>query len=103
MSKCTIIAKLSAAEGKADELKAALLALIEAVEEEPGCEIYSLHADPNAEGVFHFFELYSDEQALTAHGKGEKMSVAMGALGGLLGDAPEIYFLDPIAAYGIDL
>lgn len=103
MSKLSIIATLTAAEGKADELEAALTALIAAADEEPGLEIYSLHRDPNDESAFYFFEMYTDQAALDVHGKGEKMKVAMGSMGGLLAGRPDVKILTPAAAKGLDL
>ncbi|MEM9130992.1 MAG: putative quinol monooxygenase [Actinomycetota bacterium] len=103
MSKVSLIAKLQAAEGKADELTAALHDLVAAAEVEPGLEVYSAHVDPNAEGVFYFFELYTDQAAFEAHGKDDRMKAAMGALGGFLGGRPEITILTPVVAKGLDL
>jgi quinol monooxygenase YgiN len=103
MSKISIIATLTAAEGKADDLVAGLRALIEAADEEPGLEIYSLHQDPKNPDTLYFFEVYSDEEAFAVHGKGEKMAAAMGALGGLLGGRPDVKVLSPLAAKGLDI
>ena len=101
MSKIALIAKLTAAEGKADELEAALANLIGAADSEPGLEIYSVHADTSDPGVYWFYELYRDSDALDVHGKGDEMKAAMGALGGLLGGRPEVMRLAPVAAKGI--
>ncbi len=103
MSKISLIAKLTAAEGKADELKAAMQNMISAADEEAGLEIYSVHADTSDSNVFYFFELYADQAALDVHGKGDGMREAMGALKGLLGGRPEVSMLSPIAAKGLDL
>ena len=103
MSKVSLIAKLQAAEGKADELTAAVQNLIAAAEVEPGLEVYSAHADPAAPGVFYFFELYTDQAAYEAHGKDERIRAAMGEVGGLLGGRPEITVLTPVAAKGLEL
>lgn len=103
MAKIALIAKLTAAEGKADDLEAALTAAIAAADEEPGLEIYSVHADRSNPGVFYFFELYADDEALAVHGKGEGMKAAMGGLGPLLAARPDIFRLDPVAAKGLDL
>ena len=103
MSKLSIIATLTAAEGKADELAAALANLIEAADEEPGLEIYSVHRDPKDENTFYFFELYTDQAAFEVHGKGEKMAAAMGSMGGLLGGRPDVKILTPGPAKGLDL
>jgi quinol monooxygenase YgiN len=103
MSKISLIAKLTAAEGKADELKAALANLIAAADEEPGLEIYSVHADASDANVFYFFELYTDQAALDVHGKGDQMKAAMGAMGGLLAGRPEVSMLTPVVAKGMDV
>ncbi|MGI9599271.1 MAG: putative quinol monooxygenase [Acidimicrobiales bacterium] len=103
MSKISLIAKLTAADGKADELLAALQAMITAADEEPGLEIYSVHRDSADTNVFYFFELYADQGALDVHGKGDGMKAAMGALGGLLAGRPEVSMLSPVAAKGMAL
>jgi quinol monooxygenase YgiN len=103
MPKISAIATLTAAEGKAGELSAALEALIEAADEEPGLEIYSLHKDPEDENTLYFFELYTDDEALAVHGKGENVRAAMGALAGLLAGRPDVKTLSPVAAKGLDL
>lgn len=101
MSKIALIAKLTAAEGKADELKSALQALIEAADSEPGLEIYSAHQAADDPNTFYFYELYADQAALEVHGKAEPMTGAMKALGGLLGGRPEVTKLSGVAAKGI--
>ena len=103
MSKISLIAKLTAAEGKADELEAALHGVIAAASEEAGLEIYSAHAADDEPGVFYFFELYADAEALEVHGKGDGMRAAMGAFAGCLGGRPEIFKLTPVAAKGLNL
>ena len=103
MSKISLIAKLTAADGKADELRAALGNMIAAADEEAGLEVYSVHADSGDPNVFYFFELYADQAALDVHGKGDGMKAAMGALGGLLGGRPEVTMLTPVAAKGLAL
>jgi quinol monooxygenase YgiN len=103
MSKIALIAKLTAAEGKADEMKAALADLIAAADSESGLEIYSAHADADDPNTFYFFELYADQAALEVHGKEEPMRGAMKTLGGLLGGRPEVTRLTPVVAKGLEL
>lgn len=103
MSKISLIAKLTAADGKADEMEAALRNLIAAAEEEQGLEIYSAHRDNADSNVFYFFELYTGQDAMDVHGKGDGMKAAMGALGGLLGGRPEVTMLTPVVAKGMDI
>jgi quinol monooxygenase YgiN len=103
MSKISVIAKLTAVEGKTDELDAALRNVIAAAAEEDGLEIYSAHAADDEPGVYYFFELYRDGDALGVHGKGDQMRAAMGGFGGLLVGRPEITMMTPVVAKGIDV
>lgn len=103
MSKISLIAKLTAAEGKSSEVEAVLANVIAAAEEEDGLEVYSAHAANDEPGVYYFFELYRDDEAKAVHGKGEAMRAAMGAFAGLLGGRPEIITMTPIAAKGLDI
>ncbi len=103
MSKISLIAKLTAADGKADELETALRGVIDAAAEEDGLEVYSTHAVDDEPGVYYFFELYRDQAAKDAHGKGERMRAAMGAFGGLLAGRPELTMMTPLAAKGLDI
>lgn len=103
MSKISLFAKLTAAEGKAEALEVAFRGVIEAAEEEAGLEVYSVHAVDDQPGVYYFFELYRDDEAKEVHGKGEKMRAAMGAFGGLLAGRPELTMMTPIAAKGLDI
>ncbi len=102
MSKITLTATLTAAEGKADELEAALVALIAAADEEPGLEVYSASKSKDDPNVFVFFEVYRDAEALEVHGKGDGMKAAMGAMGGLLAGRPDVKLMDPVAAKGLE-
>ena len=103
MSKIALIAKLTAADGKAAEFEEALHQVTAAADEEAGLEVYSVHREDDEPGVYYFFELYTDQGALDAHGKGEQMRAAMGAVGGLLAGRPEITKLSPVAAKGLDV
>lgn len=102
-SKKSIIAKLTCDPDNADALEAALHEGIKASEEEGGLEIYSVHKDPNDAGVYWFFELYTDVDALGVHGKGDGMRAAMKAVGAHLSAPPEVSVLDPVVAKGLAL
>lgn len=103
MSKISLIAKLTAVEGKADELEAALRGVIEAAAEEEGLEVYSAHRVDDEPGVYYFFELYRDQAAKDVHGSGDRMRAAMGAFAGLLAGRPELTLMTPVAAKGLDV
>lgn len=103
MSKIALIAKLTAADGKADELEAAIANVVQAAEEEPGLEVYAAHKVGDQPGIFYFYELYSDGDALGVHGKGDRMRAAMGAFAGLLAGRPEVTMMSPVGAKGLDV
>lgn len=103
MSKISLIAKLTAVDGKADELEAAMRTVIEAAEEEEGLEVYSAHRVDGEPGCFYFFEIYRDQAAWDVHGKGDRMREAMGGFAGLLAGRPELTVMAPVAAKGLDV
>lgn len=103
MSKISLIAKLTAVDGKQADLEAAIRRVIDAADEEEGLEIYSAHAVDDEPGAFYFFEVYRDDEAKAAHGKGAGMRDAMGAFAGLLAGRPEIILMTPVAAKGLDV
>jgi quinol monooxygenase YgiN len=103
MSKISLIARLTAVDGKQAELEDAIRNVIATADEEDGLEVYSAHAVADEPGVYYFFEVYRDDDALAAHGKGDGMRAAMGAFGGLLAGRPEVTMLSPVAAKGLEL
>ena len=103
MAKVSLIAKLQTDPKKAEEVEAALAATCSAAEEEVGLEIYSAHKDSGEEGIYWFFEMYTDGDALGVHGQGDGMKAAMSALGALLLAPPTINIASPVAAKGLNL
>lgn len=101
MSKHSLIVKLLCTEGRTDEFETVLSTLIEASNEEAGLEIYSGHRE--TDNVYWFFELYTDDAAVAAHGKGDAMARAMAATGAFLAAPPEIHRLTPVAAKGFEI
>jgi quinol monooxygenase YgiN len=64
----TVVARLRAAQGKADALAALLAEQAAAVREnEPGCLVYRPHRSTRDPDLFLFYEMYADEAALEAH------------------------------------
>jgi quinol monooxygenase YgiN len=102
MPKTAMIAKLTAADGKREDLIAVLEKIFPHVENEPGTEAYILHEDAGDANVVWFYEVYTDGDALKAHGSSDGMKEMMGGLGGgLLGAAPEMHMLTPRRAKGV--
>ena len=63
----TVIAYMRAADGKIDELRAGLLALIEPTAAEQGYVNYDLHESIAEPGVFFFYENWDSGDDLDAH------------------------------------
>lgn len=103
MSKISLIAKLTAADGRSADLEAALHGVIAAAAEEDGLEVYSAHRVDDQPGVYYFFEIYRDQEAKDVHGRGDQMRTAMGAFAGLLAGRPELIMMTPVAAKGLDI
>ncbi len=96
-----MVAKLTAVEGRRDELMEAFSTIFDAVAGEDGTEVYALHADATDADVVWFYELYADMDALSAHGTSEAMKAAGGQLQGVLAGQPELTFLTPLRAKGL--
>lgn len=103
MPKVAMIAKLTAADGKREDLATALEKIFPAVEQEGGTELYILNEDQQDANVIWFYELYSDNDALATHGGSDAMKEMGAGLAGLLGGAPEMHFLQPRRAKGVTL
>lgn len=92
--------KLPAAEGKGDELLAALGSILPTVEEESGTLMYLLHRDDSDPDAIWMYERYTDADALGVHSSSDGMAVLMGELGGLLGGAPIMIQATPAGGKG---
>jgi quinol monooxygenase YgiN len=90
MAKPSMFVKLTAQPGKRPELIAAFDTMLEAVAEEPGTEVYTVHLDNADENSVWIFEAYADDEALAAHSGSDAMKRLMGELGSVLGDTPMI-------------
>jgi quinol monooxygenase YgiN len=101
MAKVALVARMTAAPGKREELVEAFGPLYDAVEQEQGTEVYALHLDAANEDVVWFYELYVDGNALGAHGTSEAMKALGPKLAPLLAGQPELTFLTPVRAKGL--
>jgi quinol monooxygenase YgiN len=84
-----VIAKLNVTEGKEAEFEPVMLELAAQVRaNEPGNELYTLVKDED--GSYYVMELYSDQEAMDAHGQSEHFKAAGPKFGGLMSGPPEI-------------
>ena len=89
-----VVAKLTIQAGKNAEFETAFLNMRTAVLEEPGCNFYELHKSRDSETTYVVLEQYKDADALAAHG--EHLKEIGGALGGMMGGAPEVDYYDAV-------
>jgi quinol monooxygenase YgiN len=101
--KVAAIAKLTAVEGQRDALVKVMDQLVDAANDEKGTELYVLNLDAKDADVIWFYELYTDQDALTAHSGSDTMKAVMGQLGGLIAGRADLHFLTPHRAAGVDL
>ena len=90
-----VIAKLNVAEGKDEAFEEVMLNLAAQVRaNEPGNELYTLCKDED--GNYIVMELYTDADALAAHGRSEHFKAARGGVKGLMAGPPEIQRLQVV-------
>lgn len=101
MAKIAVIARFPTAEGRRDEFVAAFQPLLDHVNTEAGTEMYVLHLDDSDENLVWVYELYTDDDALAVHGGSEAIKALFGAIGGLMGGAPELIMVTPVGGKGL--
>lgn len=102
MAQVAIVAKLTAADGKADELKGVVAELVAAVDKtEPDTLVYAAAQDNDDPNVFWFYEYYRSEDAAATHSGGSALAEAGANMRGLLAGRPEVHRLTPLAAKGL--
>jgi quinol monooxygenase YgiN len=90
-----VVATMTAKPESVDTVRDACKQAIEAVHQEPGCDLYSLH---EANGTFVFVEQWVDEDALKSHSTAPAVTTLFGTVGEHLNGAPDIKMLQPVVA-----
>ena len=101
MPRPALIAKMTARDGRRDELVAVLQELVAAVEAEPGTLQYALNLSTTEPEVVYFYEIYADADGVAAHAGSAAMKAAGAAMGELLAGRPELQRLELIAGKGL--
>jgi quinol monooxygenase YgiN len=102
MTQVAVVAKLTAAEGKADELRSVIADLVKSVDEtEPDTLLYAAAQDDDDPAVFWFYEYYGSADAAATHSGGTALAQAGADMRGLLAGRPEVHRLTPVAAEGL--
>ena len=84
------------AEGKKEELAAAMHRGIAAVHEEPGCELYAIH--DAEDGTITMIEKWTRVEDLDLHGGGEAVKILNADIDGLLASPVEVTRMAAIPA-----
>ncbi|MCV7228844.1 putative quinol monooxygenase [Mycolicibacterium komossense] len=90
-----VVATMKAKPESVEAVREACKRAIEAVHDEPGCQLYTLH---QADGTFVFVEQWADADALKTHSTAPAVTAMFGEIGPLLDGAPDIKMLQPVPA-----
>ena len=90
-----VVATMTAKPESVDKVREACKRAIEAVHQEPGCELYALH---EANGTFVFVEQWADEEALKTHSGAAAATALTSAIGEHLDGSTDIKLLQPVPA-----
>jgi quinol monooxygenase YgiN len=97
VAQVSVIAKLTAKEGKRDERLEHLRTMAKATEDEPGTLQYTVNPSTTDPEVVWFYEVYTNQDALVAHGGSDAMKAAGPALAELLAARLELHICEPVA------
>ena len=86
----TVVAEIKAQAGKEDDLRQALLALIEPTGKEEGFVQYDLHVNTGDPGRFVFYENWVSKEHLDRHLTSPHLEVFRAAAGSLLAEPPRV-------------
>jgi quinol monooxygenase YgiN len=94
-----VIATMTAKPDSVDTVREACKRAIDAVHQEPGCELYALH---EGDRTFVFVEQWADADALKTHSTAPAVATMFGEIGDHLDGAPDIKLLQPVVAGDAD-
>lgn len=94
-----VVASFTAKPESVDSVREACKKAVEAVHQEPGCELYALH---ETDRTFVFVEQWADEDALKTHSTAPAIGALFGQVGEHLDGAPDIKMLKPVPAGDAD-
>lgn len=101
MAKVSVVARIEAQPGKGDELEAAARDMVGKVEAEAGTLVYAMSRSQKEPDVLWFFELYTDTDALRAHGSSDTMKAFQAQIKDIVAPNTQIHVLTPVAAKGL--
>ena len=102
MSKVSLIAKITAKDGHRDAIRDVFAGQGMAnAAAEPGTEVYALNEDANDPNVLWFYEVYTDGDALAAHGGSDAVKALGGELRDHMAGRSELTFMTLVTAQGL--
>ena len=90
-----VVATMTAKPESVDTVRDILTRAVKDVQDEPGCQLYCLHASGDS---FVFVEQWADADALQAHSTASAATTMFKDVGDLLAGTPDIKMLTPIVA-----
>jgi quinol monooxygenase YgiN len=91
-----VVAVFTAAPGKRDALRSALVEAISGVHAEAGCELYAIHDAPDDQ--IYMLEKWSSVDLLDAHGDGPAVARLQELTAGLTAGTVQVLRMTPIPA-----
>lgn len=101
MSKVSMVATFSCADGKNEEMDAVLAKQVAAASELDGVEVYSYHR--GEDNQYSFFALFNSMESLQSHGEADSLKAVMPEFMALLASPPQMSMYSPVAASGLDV
>ncbi len=99
--KVAVLARVPALPGRRDELVEKLQAAIDNANSEAGTLLYILHTNDKDPDAVFFYELYTDQEAFSAHGSSDRFKEIGATLRDVAGGRPELTILTPVVGKGL--
>ena len=96
-----VLARIPAQPGRRDELVEKLQQAIDNAQSEDGTKLYILHTDEKDPDAVLFYELYTDHDAMVAHGTSDAFKALGASLRDVAGGRPELTMLKPVSGKGL--
>jgi len=93
----TVVAEMQAKPGKEDDLRRAVLALIEPTRQEDGCVQYDLHVHSSDPSRFVSYETWTSQEHLDRHAASAHLKIFGAAAADLLVQPPRVETYSRIA------
>ncbi len=100
MTQVGLLIKLVTQAGQRDALVAHLQAAAQAIVDEPGTLLWTIHTTPTDDHTVWLYEVYADEGAQHAHETAPSYAAGMQQTQALLAAPPEVVRLTPVGGKG---